>query len=719
MSIEDSETCMKGIINILYEELDIDLIILSGLIEREYTKNQAITITKLAELYEKIKDSHTNPLIPAGQECDRCVEKRRRTLEEIENTLPKNPRYSYYELLKYTRQERRKAELSNTEECLECRIYHVEFLEDILKIYENNNFLRKVKRYQRKFNDPQNRKIYKKFLHPLVKPYFSTSRILLEPPEDSILISTYKVKDTLVRLFLPNNKPEHIYFVSPAEYSLTSKDLEIIHSAREKMLKHTPKSIDFSNPTKTREYFFKLARREIAKIAKKDINFTQNKIEELSEIITKYTAGMGILETLLSDPYVQDVYVNAPASKTPVCLNHSQVEDCVTNIFLTENDTKSLISRFRARSGRAFSEANPILEIELPELGTRVATIGRPLSPDGLAFALRRQKTTPWTLPQFIANKTINSEAAGLLSFLIDGQVTLLVTGSRGSGKTSLLVSLLSELTPNSRVLTIEDTLEIPASTLNAAGFRIQRLKIQSTTGKSETEITPQEALSTALRLGESVLVIGEVRGPETRILYESMRIGAAGNAVMGTIHGASSQSVFERVVYDMGIPASSFKSTDIVMTAAPIRIGGGLKRYRRVLQISEVNKDWYSSNPDPKEVFSDLMVYNPSNDRLEFTEHFYDSRVITSIAKKWNIGMEEALKNIELRSKIKRFMVDISAEKQFKDILEVEHVVNANNMLRMLNEEQITLETRDYDLLFQKWTEWFLDYIEEIRNVV
>jgi type IV secretory pathway ATPase VirB11/archaellum biosynthesis ATPase len=425
------------------------------------------------------------------------------------------------------------------------------------------------------------------------------------------------------------------------------------------------------------------------------------------------------LEVLLEDPNVQDVYINAPANESPLCLNHSQVEDCVTNIFLTHNDTESLISRFRARSGRAFSEANPTLDLELPEFGTRVAVIGRPLSPDGVAFALRRQKTTPWTLPQFVENRTITAQAAGLLSFLVDGQVTMLITGSRGSGKTSLLVSLFGELMQKLRILTIEDTLEIPVPKFNAIGYRIQRLKIQSAVGRSETELTPQEALATALRLGESVLVIGEVRGPETKVLYESMRVGSAGNAVLGTIHGASTESVFERVVYDIGIPASSFKSTDIVVTSAPIRRGGGLRRFRRVLQISEVTKDWYSQNPDPSEVFRDLMLYNSSKDRLEFTDEFQDSEIVGKIARRWNISREMAVENIELRAKIKQFMVDYSQKKKFSEILEIEHVVDANNRFRTLLERQVEEGMYDYDSLYEDWKSWFLEYAKEVENVV
>ena len=47
------------------------------------------------------------------------------------------------------------------------------------------------------------------------------------------------------------------------------------------------------------------------------------------------------------------------------------------------------------------------------------------------------------------------------------------------------------------------------------------------------------------------------------------MRVGAHGHAVLGTIHGDSAAAVRERVVSDLGVPASSFGATDLVVTCA------------------------------------------------------------------------------------------------------------------------------------------------------
>lgn len=709
MSLEDSGECMRRVLDVLYREHDVDSIILSDLVEREYDGSQTKTMMDFVSIIENTRDWPYLGIAKNGEGCENCKKERESALNRIlSDLLFSDPVKSYKELLRYIKNKEKFGEL-NQEECPGCIDKFEENLNRVKVVFESVKMMNGTS-----VESTDERAVYRGILSPSIRPYFSTSRILLEPPQGSTLVSKYNVGDTVVRIYMLPGRPERVYFVIPPEYALSAERFEIINRAREEMIKHVPESMDFADPKKARGYFKRFAKRVVGSVAvKMEKDISREDIEEMAEILAKYTAGIGILEVLLSDPNIQDVYINAPTRENPIYITHSTEEECLTNIHLTEDDTEILVSRFRARSGRAFSESHPSLDLELSEFGTRVATIGRPLSPDGVAFALRRQKSTPWTLPQFIENGMINAEAAGLLSFLIDGQATMLITGSRGSGKTSLLVSLLCELMQNLRILTIEDTLEIPVSKLNSIGYRIQRIKIQSSVGKAETEMTPQDALGTALRLGESVLVIGEVRGPETKILYESMRIGAAGNSVLGTIHGSSTQSVFERVVYDIGIPASSFKATDIVVTSAPIREGGGLKRMRRVLQISEITKDWYSKNPDPKDVFNDLMVYNPKTGQLEATEAFFKSEIIGSIATRWNMSLEDALKNIELRSNIKRDIVKASEQKSQDKILEAESVVRANNAFRALNEEQIRKGRVDYDALYKDWKKWFYDCVE------
>jgi type IV secretory pathway ATPase VirB11/archaellum biosynthesis ATPase len=73
------------------------------------------------------------------------------------------------------------------------------------------------------------------------------------------------------------------------------------------------------------------------------------------------------------------------------------------------------------------------------------------------------------------------------------------------------------------------------------------------------------------------------------KVLYEAMQVGASGNSVIGTIHGASTRAVYERIVNSLGVPAASFRATDAVVVAQNVRISGTMKKKKRVVEIAEV----------------------------------------------------------------------------------------------------------------------------------
>jgi type IV secretory pathway ATPase VirB11/archaellum biosynthesis ATPase len=122
---------------------------------------------------------------------------------------------------------------------------------------------------------------------------------------------------------------------------------------------------------------------------------------------------------------------------------------------------------------------------------------------------------------------------------------------------------MLLEIPPKYRILTIEDTHELPIEKLQNLGWKVQAMSSQSSVLKSGAEMSPETALRAALRLGNSALVLGEVRGSEVKVLYEAMQVGKAGNSVIGTIHGSSIENVYERIVHTLGVPPASFKAKD------------------------------------------------------------------------------------------------------------------------------------------------------------
>jgi len=425
----------------------------------------------------------------------------------------------------------------------------------------------------------------------------------------------------------------------------------------------------------------------------------------------------------LQDGKLQDIVANAPIGQTPIFIRHQEFGECVTNIIPSHEDSDSWAAKFRMLSGRPLDEANPILDtqLEIGRIRARIAIIQQPLSPDGLAYSIRRHRESPWTLPLFIKYKMINGFAAGLLSFLIDGSRTLLVAGTRSSGKTSLLGSLMLEIIPKFRIIAIEDSLELPIDSLRKLNYDILRMKVRSALLKTTTEVSAEDGIRTSLRLGDSCLIIGEVRSVEAKALYEAMRIGALANVVAGTIHGASPYGVFDRVVNDLGVPATSFKATDIIVICNPIKSPDGLHSWRRVLQITEVRKHW-KEDPLREKGFVDLMKYNVETDELEPTDDLKngDSEIIKDIAanvKGWAGNWDAVYDNILLRAKIKKELVDVAEKTNDSDILEAKFNTLSNHMFHKISDEirqEVGLPLSEK--VFPEWQKWLNEEIRKRR---
>lgn len=302
-------------------------------------------------------------------------------------------------------------------------------------------------------------------------------------------------------------------------------------------------------------------------------------VERIGRTLQKHTRGHGLLEDFFADSHISDVFVTAPARENPVSV---QVGDrrLPTNVRLSERGVRSLASRYRRESGRGFSRADPTLDAatSIRDRRVRVAGVTDPAS-DGVGFAFRAHDTAVWTLPALVENGTVTAEAAALLSLAVERGCALLVAGPRGAGKTTLLGALLWELPPAVRTVTIEDAPELPVEPLQSQGREVQALR-----AASEDEFSPTEALRTALRLGDGAIAVGEVRGEEAQVLYEAMRVGANDAAVLGTIHGDGAEGVRERVVADLGVPASSFAVTDLVVSLE--QTANGTRQVRRIEEL-------------------------------------------------------------------------------------------------------------------------------------
>ena len=164
---------------------------------------------------------------------------------------------------------------------------------------------------------------------------------------------------------------------------------------------------------------------------------------------------------------------------------------------------RNLITLLMRESNLPFCESNPVLETDMGDSDARATVVGYPMSPNGDSLAIRKHSQTPWTLTRLIGNGTIDPYTAGVLSFLVNNRSTILVSGARGAGKSSLLSALMFEFPISQRILTIEDTLELPGKKMRSMGYKVQSMLIDDRNGETADK-RADEALRVSLRLGES-----------------------------------------------------------------------------------------------------------------------------------------------------------------------------------------------------------------------
>ncbi len=710
-SIADSPKVMAEIIGLLAKHQDIDIVVLLDVYEKMYDERQTKMLKEVASLYVKYhKVGIWSPKYLGNIEKE--LPKRHRIIITVtHNLLRTDPVKAYIFLVESIKEEKQRLSLleGNYKEDL---LTFISTLETIKKDFDNLELIKVFKNYLKDTGEmPIGRSLYHTIFEPILKPAFVSSKVFFRLPEQIELLDMYEIESAKVKILKHPDRIDVLYFLEPPEYNLDPDKYFLMIKAKNIVSQHHPEGLDFSDTSRVREEMINIYEKTIEGLANMmKLKITCKEISELAKIVARYTIGYGIIELFLRDRKLTDIYIDGPIEQCRVYGVHSEYGSFESNVILSEREAQSFISRLRALSGRPFDEAHPVLDFDLRDLQTRIAVIGPPLSPDGVAFALRLHKTTPWTLPQLIDVKTIDPFTAGLLSFLIDVQSSTLINGSRGAGKTSMLTALMLEILPSLRILVQEDTQEIPVEIMKELGFHIQRLKTQSAIGvaRISSEVSPEDALRTALRLGDSVLIVGEVRSKEAKVLYEAMRVGAVGNVVMGTIHGENAYSVWDRLVNDLGVPTTSFKATDIVVTCAPVRFKGSLKRYRRLIEITSIGKHWYH-DPEKEGGLINIIEYDIHKDKhIFYPERFKNSELMKKIQKFRGLSFEEVLEEIKTRGEAKNYLVELKNKYNIPWILEAEYTVKAHVKYMLFEERMRELYgSVDHKELLEIWKKW------------
>ncbi len=719
-SIEYSELCMSKVVEALIQNSGVTIITISQLREYEYDYSQTIMLNELASMYKKINrdERFSYSKIVVDPQHERYIRGSYAQFQRIiSKRLKEDPFAAYVELKRLERREKSKYHNLIDQRHVSSQQKFIEIVQAVIHLIEEMKLIKMLMPHSKDYKLGQ-REIYGNAFHPTTRPDFMYTKLITEFPKGSIEESyDFKVGEESceVNIFSFDDSIKTMYHLTPPEFKFEEEVYELLDDAKRILAEHKPTREEFVDPERMREVFFSIGKDLLNDLVKhKGMKVSDEKIEQLANALLRYTVGFGLIELLLADPKVQDVNINSPNGEIPIFIVHQDFGDCYTNIYPTRLEVESWATKLRLISGRPFDEANPILDTELKVKGftSRVSALTAPLNPTGLAFSFRRHRDHPWTFPLYVQPKIryMNPMAAGLLSFIIDNNATILIAGTRSSGKSSLLGSFLVEMTRRVRTITVEDTYELPQESLRTLGYNLESLKVAGALATPGTEVDASIGIRSTLRLGDSAIFVGEVRSKEAIALFEAMRVGAAANVVAGTIHADSPYGVYDRVVNDIGVPKTSFKAIDIIVITNPVI--SGLKKYKRILRVTEVRKEW-DDDPLKEGAFVDLMVYNPQTDEMEITDELRNgnSVILKRMAgriKEFAGDWDAVWNNIQLRADCKQAIVDIFNEVDDPSVLEAEFVIKCNDRFHLicdkvkektgkLDNEQILFEYKEW----------------------
>jgi len=379
-------------------------------------------------------------------------------------------------------------------------------------------------------------------------------------------------------------------------------------------------------------------RREIKSLLHQYFPKLDEKTESmLINYIIEENLGFGKVDILLSDDKLEEVVINN--HKEAVRVYHKEFGWLETNItIVTEARIRHYSSMIGRNVGKEITALNPLMDAHLKS-GDRVNATLDPISTKGNTITIRKFAKDPWTIPKFIQAGTISIDGAAFLWLCLQHELSILIAGGTGSGKTSMLNVLANFFPANQRVISIEDTRElvlpedihwVPLAT-----------RLPNPEGKGGVEML--DLLVNSLRMRPDRIVVGEIRRrQEAEVLLEAMHTG---HSVYATIHANNAEEVIVRLTNPpIEIPKQMISSLGLICVQNRNRRTGK----RRTLQIAEI-----LPNGDPNVI----LQLNAKDDLLE---KLNESKVVYRRLQLYTgLSIQQIQNDLKEKKQILQWMID------------------------------------------------------------
>jgi pilus assembly protein CpaF len=300
---------------------------------------------------------------------------------------------------------------------------------------------------------------------------------------------------------------------------------------------------------------------------------------------TTVATNLGPLEPILDDPEVTEILVDGP--DRIYVERRGKLED-VDGRFDDAEHLLAVIRAILAPLGESVNESHPIVEVRLFD-GTLMTAVIHPICLDGPALVLRKFRRSEMTFEDLVGFGSLSEEMVAFLRGCVVGRVNIVVAGSTGSGKTTLMNLIAALIPADERIIAVERVSE-----MQLRQRRVVRLEARPPNLEGKGAIGVADLVQIALHMRPERLLVGELSGAEVWPLLQAINSGHDGS--MATMHANSPRDALARLEImatssDPAVPLLNVREQMASALDLIVQISRLADGTRKVTQITEVQR--------------------------------------------------------------------------------------------------------------------------------
>ena len=375
-----------------------------------------------------------------------------------------------------------------------------------------------------------------------------------------------------------------------------------------------------------------------------------SKLDPLATVATLNSTGFGPFDLLLKDDKLEEIMGIGVGENKPIYVYHRKYGMLRTNIFFKDDtvgqtEVRSIIERMvRSQPGAKIDDLHPRVNTRLPD-GSRLHACIYPMTLSGSLITIRKFRENPLTPLEIINFGTATVEVMSYMWTALENEISLLIGGNTGSGKTTSLNAISTFIPHDERIIILESTPEINLPHLHQA--RVITVP--------QASIGMEDILEDTLRMRPDRVIVGEVRsGEEARAFINSVLAGQA-RGCMATFHALDAISAAKRLKNPpMNIAPMDIQTLDIILIQRRMSFYDTKTKtrmqLRRILEIVEIDKE----KPAETDIPELIPVYKYNTKTRSLVRVYNGLTPLEKRISEYNYGMTERefLREREMRQR-------------------------------------------------------------------